>query len=211
VPYVLWVTAFNTSFLLGYLLLDAYFNQSTTSSGHSARAKRSRRGKSIDTFVSTRVDSEDYEVDTSSRSLAQATSSTTSSVSRSLALNPNLDGSPLLDSVRSTTSGTARSRVAKRVYSLQPERVDVEVKRRAADGSSPQLPSQSTPRRAPELLEALNKNGLAVFLLVSSRFSLSLSLSLSLHFPFGPSLSISHKSIHFSPTHRLSFFTFESF
>ena len=178
-PYVLWITAFNTTFLLGYLLLDALFY-----SAPNPRKERRDKIPRSDTFVSTRVSSMDGVTAAGDASVPDRNAkSSVLAIATASSLNPSLanggNTSPsgskfyLADDPLSPTTfsapvlrsnSTSRARAPKRTYSHRAHDSEDE----ASTSPISSFPRPSRPRRAPELLEAINKNGLAVFLLVRS-------------------------------------------
>lgn len=159
-PYVLWIAAYNTSFLLGYLILDTQFYHirepdkfpysRRSSIGRDHSPTRSDRGTLLSpTEAAAAAHSESY----SRTPLPPASEPSNSSPQRS-----NLKRS---SSKRVTHSDHSEDR--------------------SSNTSNDTPRSSPVPRRAPELLEAINTNGLAVFLLVcTSRLDLSAS-RLTLH------------------------------
>lgn len=156
-PYVLWVAAYNTSFLLGYLALDTaffhvpepdkfpYINKSSSARENSP--VRNDRGPLVSpTEAAVAAFSQSY-----SRSNARTAATEFSPPSPSP--GNRLKRSPSKRAVYDeTNSGT---NVETPSYSQL-----------HSDNDAP-LAFMILPRRAPDLLEAINKNGLAFFLLVS--------------------------------------------
>jgi hypothetical protein len=146
-PYVLWVAAYNTSFLLGYLILDTLFF-------HVPGPEK---------FPYIRRSSL-----TRDRSPVRSDRGPEFSPTEAAAY------SPLATQVSATESSTApsspvprpnRSSSKRALYSNAAE--NIEGDGTSYSGLSSDQANSFRGQRTPELLEAINLNGLAVFLLVS--------------------------------------------
>lgn len=146
-PYVLWVAAYNTSFLLGYLIIDTlFFHVPGPEKFPYTRKSSLTRDRSP---VRSDRGPEFSPTETAAAAFSQSYSPVTQSATTS---------SPVPRPKRSTSKRALYSNAAENTES---------------DGTSysglsgDRTQAISRPQRTPELLEAINLNGLAVFLLVS--------------------------------------------
>lgn len=188
-PYVLWVAAYNTSFILGYLILDTTFFH-VPEPGKFPYNIRKRKTSSASRTGAPRATSpvrrsdRGPNVSPTEAAVAAASSNSYSDFETQSAA----DNSQTLPFVSTPSPSRLKRSASKRAaHSEATEKIkggDVA----PAYFYSPQSHEESDPstqssyssisRRAPELLEAINKNGLAIFLLVS-KFSYYALLSVT--------------------------------
>ena len=141
-PYVLWVAAFNTTFLLGYLLIDTYFFHIKPPPSFP--------------YAGT---SQTFDLDRASVVPVPTNSRVAQDAGEPYSVNGHTsDGAITWSATLSPTFPLTR-----RVTSHHPQSQDVtcQVSEIYYEGEI------ETWRRAPQLLEAINRNGLVVFLVVS--------------------------------------------
>lgn len=181
-PYVLWIAAYNTSFLLGYLILDTVFFHVPEPDKFPYNVKKrksssaSRTGVPRDTSPVRRSDRGPHASPTEAAVAAASSSSYPGSPILSADLDDQTLPTPSSQSPgnrlkRSTSKRAAYGEGRAGTYSSDPTPSYSYPNQTYGDFDQP-VQSVSQTRRAPELLEAINKNGLSIFLLVSdSSFS----------------------------------------